>query len=173
MKILAFLLLLSAPGLLSASVAARFFDHLTPEERRAAGIEELTEQQRAALSALADRWVEAKAEPAISAARAKAAAEVREEAKLEAKKRVGLEKPLDPAIDVIRARIAGTFRGWGKGTIFRLDNGQTWAVDAGSADSRFFSARENPEIEIRPAAFGTWKFYIMPEGLWVRVKRVQ
>jgi hypothetical protein len=170
MKILA-LLLVSALAA-TASVTSRFYEQLTPEQRRTAGIERLSEEQRAALNALADRWVEAKTEPAIAEARARAAAEVREEAKQEAKKRVGFSPPPTEA-DVIRTRLAGTFRGWGKGTIFRLENGQTWAVEGGSADSRYFAARENPEVEIRPAAFGTWKFYILPEGLWVRVKRVQ
>ncbi len=167
------LLLLLALGLaagLSASVTEKFYEHLTPEQRRAAGIENLTEQQRAALSALADEWVQAKAEPAITAARVKAVAEVREEAKAEKKKKLGFTDTPSPD-DVIRTRIAGAFRGWGKGTLLRLENGQTWVVE--DSDSRFFAKRDNPEVEIKPAAFGTWKFYILPEGLWVRVKRVQ
>jgi hypothetical protein len=167
--LLPFALAVSAP----ASPASRFYDQLTPEQRRAAGVESLTEEQRAALSVLADRWVEAKAEPAISAARAEAAAQVRAEAKEEARKRAGFAPPEPAAADVIRTRVAGTFRGWGKGTIFRLENGQTWAVSDNSAEPRYFPPREKPEVEIRPAIMGTWKFYIMPDGLWVRVKRIQ
>lgn len=165
--------LLLALGLaagLPASVTERFYEHLTPEQRRAAGIENLTQPQRAALSALADEWVQAKAEPAIMAARAKAVAEVREEAKAEKKKKLGFVDAPSPE-DVIRTRIAGPFRGWSKGTIFRLDNGQTWVVE--DNDSRYFPKREAAEVEIRPSSFGTWKLYLLPEGLWVRVKRVQ
>lgn len=172
MKIPATLLFLVVAAAAPANVLERFYDHLTPAERRAAGIEHLSEEQRAALSVLADRWVEAKAEPVIVAERAKAVAAVREEAKIEAKKRLGFEQA-PTADDVIRSRVAGTFRGWGRGTIFRLENGQTWTVDPGSADARYFAARENAEVEIRPASFGTWKLYILPEGLWVRVKRVR
>ena len=164
------LLALGAAAGLSASVTEKFYEHLTPEQRRAAGIENLTEEQRAALSALADQWVQAKAEPAISAARAKAVAEVREEAKAEKKKKLGFSDT-PTADDVIRSRISGPFRGWGKGTLFRLENGQSWVVE--DSDSRFFPKRDGAEVEIRPAAFGTWKLYLLPEGLWVRVKRVQ
>ncbi|MBA3849498.1 MAG: hypothetical protein C0502_05810 [Opitutus sp.] len=169
------LLLLVALGLtagLSASVTGKFYDHLTPEQRRAAGIGQLTEEQRAALNALADLWAEAQAEPAIVAAREKAVAEVREQTKAEKGKNLGFAST-PTAADIIRTRIAGPFRGWEKWTVFRLENGQTWAVDGGGVEPRFFGLRENPEIEIRPAAFGTWKLYLLPDGLWVRVKRVQ
>lgn len=149
-----------------ASPTARFYDQLSPEAKRAAGIEELSPQQQAALSLLADEWVTTKAQSAINAARDRAVAEVR----AEKKSRVGF--PDQPtAADAIRSRLQGTFRGWSRGTVFRLENGQVWVVDG--PDSRHFSARENVEVEIQPAAFGTWKLHVMPEGLWVRVKRMQ
>jgi hypothetical protein len=181
MKLRLFVICALAAVSARASVTEKFFEHLTPEERRAAGIADLTPEQQAALSVLADRWVSAKAEPAINAARQKAVAEVRAVAKAEAKaefeaekkSRAGLaEKSSAPEVDVIRSRIAGTFRQWGPNTRFRLDNGQVWVADR-SSESRFFGTLENPEVEIRPAPFGTWKLTLVSEGLWLRVKRIE
>lgn len=162
--------LLFFPLAAAASVTGDFYDNLTPEQRRVAGVADLTPEQRAALSALADRWAAAKAEPAVAAASARAAAEVRAKVAEEERRQLGLERP-PPADTVIRTRIRGAFRGWGKGTVFRLENGQSWAV--ADNDSRAFPKRENPEVEIRPGGFGTWKLAVLPEGLWVRVKRVE
>jgi hypothetical protein len=156
-------------GISSASESRSFYEQLTPAEKQAAGIEQLTPEQQAALGVLANRWVERKAQDAIDHARAKAVAQVRAEVKAEADKQVGLTKPRTEE-DVIRTRVAGAFRGWSKGTRFTLENGQTWVVD--DTDSRFFPRRDNAEVEIRPSSFGSWKLTLLPEGLWVRVKRV-
>jgi hypothetical protein len=153
-----------------ASVTGNFYGNLTPAQRSAAGIADLTPEQQAALSALADRWAAEKAEPAVAAASARAAAEVRAKVAEEERRQLGLERP-PPADTVIRSRLAGPFRGWGKGTVFRLENGQSWVVT--DNDLRAFPRRDNPEVEIRPGGFGTWKLAILPEGLWVRVKRVE
>lgn len=168
---------------LVASAFAResFWQSLTPEQRAKAGVENLNEEQRAALDALAERYVEAQTEHAVNYARQKAIAEVKEEAKVEAKAAVEAEQKASvglasksgaPETEAIRSRIAGTFRGWEPNARFRLENGQVWVADR-NAESRFFAARENVEVEIRPASFGTWKLFLMPDGLWVRVKRVQ
>lgn len=168
---------------LFASAFAResFWQSLTPEQRAKAGLENLTPEQQAALDTLAERYVSQESEHAVDHARQKAIAEAKATAKAEAKAELEAEKkasvglapkPAATEADAIRSRIAGTFRGWGPNTTFRLENGQVWAADRNS-ESRFFGARENVEVEIRPAAFGTWKLFLMPDGLWVRVKRVQ
>lgn len=156
-----------------ASVTEKFYEQLTPEERRAAGVADLTPEQQAALSALADRWVEAKTEPAVAAARQKAAAEVRAKVEAERKASAGLAPKADaPENEIIRTRIAGTFKQWGPGTRFELENGQVWVADRHS-DGRYFGPMDRPEVELRPASFGFWKLYLMPDGLWIRVKRIQ
>lgn len=185
MKKLAALFCLFAATL---SADEKFWESLTPEQRATAGVESLTKAQRAALNELARRYVAGQAEHQVTQARARAVAEVREQVKAEVRqevrqevqaevkaeeaKKVGFERTAAPD-DAIRTRIAGTFRGWGKGTVFRLENGQVWAVDGGTVEARFFTRRENPEVELRPSSFGTWKLFVQPEGLWVRVKRVQ
>jgi hypothetical protein len=165
----------------SAMARERFWQSLTPEQRAKAGVETLTEEQRAALNALADNFVIQETDRAVTDARQKAIAEVKEEAKAEAKAAVEAEKkasvglapkPGSPETEAIRSRIAGSFRGWGPNTTFKLENGQVWMAER-NADTRSFGARENVEVEIRPASFGTWKLFLMPDGLWVRVKRVQ
>lgn len=161
----------------------KFYDRLTPEERRAAGIDQLTPEQQAALSVLAERWAQAKSEPAVTAARQQAIAEVKAVAKEEAraaakaeleaekKARVGLaDKKSEP--DLIHAKLLGTFRAWGPGAVFPLENGQIWMAEK-NTEERFFGRRDDVEVEIRPSAFGTWKLTLLPDGLWIRVKRIK
>lgn len=168
---------------LVASAFAResFWQSLTPEQRAKAGLENLSPDQRAALDKLAESFVETWSRHVVHDVREKAIAEVKAEAKAEAKaelaaeqkSRVGLApKPTAPEADVIRSRLVGKFRGWGPSTSFQLENGQLWTADR-HAESRYFPPRENVEVEIRPASFGTWKLFLLPEGLWVRVKRIQ
>lgn len=160
--------------------AENFYEKLTPEQRRAAGIDTLTPEQQAALSALADRWATARVEPALTEARQQAAAEAKSAAKAaakaefeaEQKARVGLTPKSDAPEEVIRSRIVGTFRGWGPGRSIQLENGQVWVADR-YTESRYFKPRENTEVELRPSTSGSWKLYLMPDGLWVRVKRIQ
>ncbi len=168
MRSLLFLLVL--PLAAAASGPGNFYGHLTPGERRAAGIADLTPEQRTLLDALAARWAAERAASEVAAASARAAAEVRAKVAEEEKRQLGFERT-PPADTVIRSRLVGAFRGWGKGTVFRLENGQSWAV--ADNDLRAFPRRDNPEVEIRPGGFGTWKLAVLPEGLWVRVKRVQ
>jgi hypothetical protein len=168
---------------LVASAFAResFWQSLTPEQRAKAGLETLSEEQRAALDVLAEGYVEARSEHAVHYARAKAIAEVKAEAKAEAKAELAAEqkasvgltpKPSAAETETIRSRVVGTFREWGPNFTFRLENGQVWMAER-NAESRFFGARENAEVEIRPASLGTWKLFLLPEGLWVRVRRVE
>lgn len=168
MKFIALFLLLAAP---LVHAQTKFWEKLTPAQREAAGIAELGEQQRAALDALADRYAEENAEHAIARARDRVRAEMQAEAKARNEANVGLAVRGDD--EPVRTRIAGDFRGWGKGTTFRLQNGQVWQVE-GTPDNRFFPKRTDPEVELRPGGtFSGWKLYIQPEGLWVRVKRVK
>jgi len=56
-----------------------------------------------------------------------------------------VEEPGD--IASVDARIVGTFKGWHKGTLFKLDNGQTWKVDDG-AEQYYADLPDNPKFAI-------------------------
>ncbi|MCM2274552.1 MAG: hypothetical protein NDI75_07180 [Candidatus Didemnitutus sp.] len=154
----------------SLGAAESFWAGLTSEQRALAGVDQLSESQRAALDALAQEYLKTQTVHVVTAASERARAEVKSKMEAERKARVGfLDEPTEA--DTIRTRIAGELRRWAPGTIIRMENGQGWQVEKGS-DVRVFSPRQNPAVEIRPASFGSWKLFLMPDGAWVRVKRV-
>jgi hypothetical protein len=70
----------------------------------------------------------------------------------------------------IRSRIEGSFTGWDGDTVFRLANGQVWK----QMDSdRFYIQAENPEVDIKRAAFGSYLLSVEGYGSSVRVRRVE
>ena len=152
-----------------------FWLHLTPEERAAAGYDQLTPEQRARMNQYAQRFAEARARPAIVVAKEKAREEGRAEAHaatLEKKKAtLGLAPREDDETEVIRTKIRGEFRGWTGRTTFNLANDQRWQQD--HAENRYFPLMVDPEVEIRPSRLGGWKMTLVKEGLWIRVKRVR
>ena len=165
---------------------AGFWQQLAPEERRAAGLDQLTPEQQAALDQLAGRYAREGARKVREQAKQEARAEVKQEVKQEVREEVkqemkAEEKMRDVATEgllvdhketVIRSRIEGSFNGWSGATVFRLENGQTW-VQSNSNDSMWFPTKESPMVEIRPSKLGGWKLYLLEEdGLWVRVRRV-
>ena len=183
--------LLLAMSMATAGAAeAGFWRQLTPEERRAAGVEQLTPEQQAALDALAARYAREGArqvreqvkqevrEEARAEARAQVTPEVREEVRRELKAgekaheeaRLGL--PAEDKDAVVTSRILGRFNGWSGDTVFQLENGQTW-VQANGGDSLWLPTMENPEVEIRSAKLGGWKLYLKDKGFWLRVRRVK
>jgi len=167
----ALLLALTLPGL----AADDFWQQLTPEERKAAGFDELTAEQRALIDRLARRFAETQANQKIPVVAEKAREEGRAEARaaaLEQKKAtIGLAPREDDETEVIRTRISGEFRGWTGRTRFTLANDQVWQQD--QSESRFFPLIMDPEVEIRPSRLGGWKMTLLKEGLWIRVKRVR
>jgi hypothetical protein len=183
--------LLLAMSMATAGAAeAGFWRQLTPEERRAAGVEQLTPEQQAVLDALAARYAREGArqvreqvkqevrEEARAEARAQVTPEVREEVRRELKAgekaheeaRLGL--PAEDKDAVVTSRILGRFNGWSGDTVFQLENGQTW-VQANGSDSLWLPTMENPEVEIRSAKLGGWKLYLKDKGFWLRVRRVK
>lgn len=185
-------LLLGCCGWLAlvAHAAESFVQQLTPEERRAAGLDRLTPEQQQALDTLAARYategaratearVREEAKEEVVKAREEAKVEVvkaREEAKAqaetEAKQReaakIGLEEKEDAR--VVTSRISGTFKGWGGRTLFNLENGQQWVQTDGEV--YVLQAQPGPEVKIVPSSLGGWKLYVQPHGRWVRVRRV-
>lgn len=169
MKRILLLGLLLGPGIALAA-ADDFWRQLTPEERREAGVESLTPEQRAALDRYAARFAAAGAHRAAEAARTETRATVAQELEQQQTARLGLDKPENPA-EVVRTRIAGTFSGWSGHTLFQLENGQTW-MQSDKAEDYWVPARPGPEVELRHSAIGGWKLTLVENGRWVRVKRV-
>ncbi len=179
-----------AAGMARAAEAG-FWQQLTPEERRAAGLDRLSPEQQAALDGLAERYAREGArqvrehvkqevrEEAKQEVRAEVKKEVREEVKREMKTdektRAVAEAGLPPAEAkdlVVRSRAMGKFNGWSGETIFRLENGQVW-VQSDKSDAVWLPTMQNPEVEIRASKLGGWKLYLMAKGFWVRVRRVK
>lgn len=73
--------------------------------------------------------------------------------------------------EVIRSRIAGSFRGWSGKTAFALENDQVWQ----QAQSGSFGdiSLADPEVRIRPMLMGGWLMYVDGCGCSVRVKRIK
>lgn len=155
--------------------AEDFWQHLTPDERKAAGFDQLSAEQRAMIDQLAKRFAESRINQAIPVvaekAREKGRAEARAAALEQKKAAIGLAPREDDETEVIRTRISGEFRGWTGRTRFTLVNGQVWQQD--QTESRFFPLIIDPEVEIRPSRMGGWKMTLLQEGLWIRVKRIR
>lgn len=79
------------------------------------------------------------------------------------------EKRRDETAPVASA-IRGEVRGWEKGTVFELENGQRWRV----ADGEYVGTRAfaNPKATVRPGMFSSWYLHIDGIGVAAKVKRV-
>jgi len=174
MKLLQSITLLVALTL-SGLAAEEFWQHLTPDERKAAGFDQLSAEQRVMIDRLARRFAETQTKQAIPVVVEKARQEGRAEARAAAQEKknatIGLAPREDDETEVIRTRIIGEFRGWTGRTRFTLANDQVWQQD--QADSRFFPLMMDPEVEIRPSRLGGWKMTLLRDGLWIRVKRIR
>jgi hypothetical protein len=168
MKRLAILGLFLAWGGLALG-ADKFWQQLTPEERQAAGVDQLSPEQRAALDRLAERFASEGARQAVAVAKTETRAKVEKEMKKREEARVGLPNPKE-AMELIETRIAGTFNGWSGQTVFHLENGQTW-MQSDKSDLYWVPTQPGPEVEVRRSSIGGWKLSLS-NGRWVRVKRV-
>jgi hypothetical protein len=176
------LALAAAASLAVAGFAASFVQQLTPEERAAAGLADLTPAQVAALDELAERYAKEGARIVVAQVREEAKAEVakvREETKAvvehEVKKREESKFGLfgiKGHEESIKSHLYGTFRGWSGRTLFNLVNGQQW-VQSDTSDYYSVAPQESPEVEIVQSGIGGWKLYLTSNGRWVRVKRVK
>lgn len=72
--------------------------------------------------------------------------------------------------DEIESRLVGRFKGWKKGTLFELENGQVWRC----IDERdVYGERDNPKVTIRRNFVGS--YWLKVEGLnaQARVRRIR
>ncbi len=162
------LAVLILPGLATED----FWQHLTLEERAAAGFDQLSAEQRAMIDRLAHRFADTRSIPLVAEkAREEGRAEARVAEQMRKKASLGLAPREDDETEVIRTRIRGDFRGWTGRTNFPLANDQVWQQD--QSEKRFFPLMTDPEVEIRPSRLGGWKMTLLKEGLWIRVKRIK
>ncbi|MBI2517624.1 MAG: hypothetical protein HYV95_12040 [Opitutae bacterium] len=171
-------------GLLAAGVATAaepsFWQQLTPEQRKAAGVEQLTPEQQAALDAAAALFAREGARREVEVVKAQAQTEklaavqhAKEEAKAEHKKQTIASAGLAvrEEDETIRTRIAGDFRGWTGKSVFTLENGQVWQQT--DKEDRFFPKMVNPEVTLTPHRLFGWKMTLVSGGLGIYVKRVK
>ncbi|MFI5336555.1 MAG: hypothetical protein ACHQ5A_07210 [Opitutales bacterium] len=180
-----------------------FWKQLTPEERRAAGLDQLTPEQQAALDAVVARYVREGARQEVEVAKAQAKAEVketvrheveemkaqaaaekseavrraREEAKAEAKAEQQRKKIADAGLAVRSEDEPIHTRIMGD---FRGWEGATvYTMENGQVwqqtdrENRFFPKIVNPEVILEPSKLFGWKMKLVGEGLWIRVRRIK
>ncbi len=152
----ALLLSLSAPALAQRVVQGDLQQQMSAAEFKAAGLDKLNAAELATLN----RWLQGK----VEAATTEAVAAVREEAREEGRQEVivknrgffdfGSNEP-------IRGVLQGEFRGFGKGRIYVLDNGQQWE----QTDTTSVSGvrKQSPKVSISPGVMGVW--YMKVEGV--------
>ncbi len=156
-------LVMLALGLAGPTLAAdKFWARLTPEERAAAGLAELTPAQQAVLDQLAERFARADTQQAVA----------RVEAEVKAKRAANAGLAVRDDDETVRTRIAGDFRGWDGRTTFHLANGQVWQ-QSDSSEKYWSAAVPGPEVELRPSKLGGWKLFVPTADRWVRVKRLR
>lgn len=152
----AVLLSLSAPALAQRVVQGDLQQQMSAAEFKAAGLDKLNAAELAALN----RWLQGK----VEAATTEAVAAVREEAREEGRQEVivknrgffdfGSNEPISGVLQ-------GEFRGFGKGRIYVLDNGQQWE----QTDTTSVSGvrKQSPKVSISPGVMGVW--YLKVEGV--------
>lgn len=152
----AVLLSLSAPALAQRVVQGDLQQQMSAAEFKAAGLDKLNAAELATLN----RWLQGK----VEAATTEAVAAVREEAREEGRQEVivknrgffdfGSNEPISGVLQ-------GEFRGFGKGRIYVLDNGQQWE----QTDTTSVSGvrKQSPKVSISPGVMGVW--YMKVEGV--------
>ncbi|MCO7472614.1 MULTISPECIES: hypothetical protein [Stenotrophomonas] len=152
----ALLLSLSAPALAQRVVQGDLQQQMSAAEFKAAGLDKLNAAELATLN----RWLQGK----VEAATTEAVAAVREEAREEGRQEVivknrgffdfGSNEPISGVLQ-------GEFRGFGKGRIYVLDNGQQWE----QTDTTSVSGvrKQSPKVSISPGVMGVW--YLKVEGV--------
>lgn len=58
----------------------------------------------------------------------------------------------------VESRLVGDFRGWEYGTVFKLENGQSWQVTEDTPMT--IRSIPSPRISVRKGFFGNWLFSI-------------
>lgn len=78
---------------------------------------------------------------------------------------------LKQADEPVTSTIRGEVRGWEKGTVFELENGQRWRV----VDGEYYSTTRltDPKATVRPGMLSSWYLHIDGISVGAKVKRVE
>lgn len=149
------------PALAQRVVDGDLQQQMSPQEFKAAGLDKLSATELATLN----RWLQGK----VEAATTEAVAAVREEAREEGRQEVivknrgffdfGSKEPITGVLE-------GEFRGFGKGRIYTLDNGQTW--EQTDATTLAGVRKTSPKVSMNPGLLGVW--YMNVEGVNTQAK---
>ncbi|HVA54781.1 MAG TPA: hypothetical protein VNI53_03135 [Gammaproteobacteria bacterium] len=172
LRFLNVVIMLTMPLVVANAADSAQFDLLkdmSASDYRATGLDKLSDAQVKALSTWFANYESQHAkECAPSAGMASASAPVAAASKpatlASAHQRVSDD-------DVTTSRISGKFSGWYGGTLFKLENGQTWEQTDDSVMT--IAAMQNPEVTISKGAFNV--YYLEVKGLVnsVPVRKVQ
>lgn len=139
---------------LAAAQTTRIEQQMTPEQFKAAGLDQLTPAQLSNLNGWLNRTLEAESTRAAANAKQKVEDDNRGFFNF------GTTKP-------IVARINGEFRGFARGRSWTLDNGQVWRqVDEASLSG---VRKTSPVVKINPSLVGN-AWYMAIEGYNARAK---
>ena len=73
-------------------------------------------------------------------------------------------------VQSIQSTIVGEFKGWKKGSIIKLSNGQKWKV---VSQSKGYTKMKNPEVEVERGVFGSFNMRVKGFKLFAKVKRIK
>jgi hypothetical protein len=110
------------------------------------------------------------AAPAASAPAASAPAPTAPAAPSQTAAAFGLENRQPLELQSIRSHIPGRFEGWKANSRIQLANGQVWQITDGSSVMMWL---ENPKVEVRRGALGSFFLDIENDKRSPRVKRIQ
>ena len=152
-----FLLALAALAPFTAGAAQPYVDieqRLSAEQRQATGLDTLSTEQLKLLNALLRDDV----------AKAVEATKVEAETERSTSSLIGFND------EPIRSSVKGTVAGWEPGTVFALENSQTWKVLKGNMKLR--RPFESPQIIVVPGIAGRWFLQVHEDLPKARVYRI-
>lgn len=148
-----------AVGAQEAPTPSRIEQQMTPEQFRAAGLDQLTPEQLANLNAWLDRTL------VVETGRAAAQAKRKVEDENRGFLSFGSNEP-------VVGQLKGEFRGFDKGRRYTLANGQEWEqVDSASLSGVRLT---DPEVRISPSVLGNiWYMQVGNYNSRAKVKRIK
>jgi len=144
----------------TAAIAKEFSsveEQMSSRDFKAAGLEKLSPEELSALNA----WI--RNNPSTSGAG------VVYNRAADDRVRIGFDD--SDVRDVITSNIIGEFKGFGGGTILKLENGQTWQVTGGELGG--IKAMTNPKVTIRPGLIGGWRLQVDGYNSVAKVNRIK